>query len=166
MVLLVGAFFSCKKNDNSNTNGTSTADHSFMAQASYSNMAEVDAGQLASTQGNDAMVRSYGHTMVSDHTTAENDLQAVASQVTYNLPSGVDSMHMALKAQLATMSGRAFDSMYMHMQVNDHNAAITLFQNEASNGYNQNVKNYANKYLPKLQMHKQMADSIIAAMHF
>jgi putative membrane protein len=59
------------------------------------------------------------------------------------------------------LMGRAFDTAYMKSQVMDHDAALQLFQQEAANGENQKLRDYANKYVPHIMMHKQMADSIL-----
>jgi len=61
---------------------------------------------------------------------------------------------------LSMLMGMAFDSTYINSQVMDHQAAIQLFQSEASNGNDSRLRDYAQKYLPKLQMHLQMADSV------
>ena len=78
----------------------------------------------------------------------------------------VDSMHAALLVTLRGLSGRMFDSVYIVNQIKDHQAAISDFQNEISEGNKSDVVNYANKYLPKLQMNLQMADSIATVMKF
>jgi putative membrane protein len=67
---------------------------------------------------------------------------------------------------LRGLSGRMFDSVYIMNQIKDHQAAISDFQNEISEGNQSDVINYANKYLPKLQMHLQIADSIATVMKF
>ena len=61
------------------------------------------------------------------------------------------------------MSGRAFDSAYMHNQVTDHQTTVANFQTELNQGQDQDVKNYANKNLPHIQIHLQRADSITNA---
>ena len=70
--------------------------------------------------------------------------------------------HVALGAQLLTLDGRAFDSVYIHSQVSDHQKAITFFQNEIDKGNNSRLKNYANTQLPHLQEHLRIADSLAA----
>jgi putative membrane protein len=54
----------------------------------------------------------------------------------------------------------SFDTAYINSQVKDHQAAVNLFQSEISAGATQSVKDYASKYLPHIQMHLNMADSI------
>ncbi len=160
--LLLFAAASCKKDDDNNAQTLSDTDRVFMTNASYSNNNETDAGSAASTMASMAMVKNFGVMMVSDHTKAQSDLSTVGTQVgKTDLPTTPDSMHVRMKAMLMTMSGRAFDSAYLKMQVTDHINTIALLQNEINNGSDQRVKNYATTQLPVVQMHKRMADSIV-----
>src|SRR5438046_52776 len=45
------------------------------------------------------------------------------------------------------------------------NNTIALFQDEIKNGSRQDVKDYASKYLPHIQMHLTSADSISTALN-
>ncbi len=167
IILLATAVFgiaACHKDENNDS--MNQADRDFMMAASYGNNNEVDAGQTASGMANDAMVKSFGSMMVTDHTTAENELKTLSSRKNVTIPTTPDAAHVSMKAMLMTMTGRAFDSAYMRAQVTDHQATIDLMQAEINNGKDQEVKDYASKYLPKVQMHKHMADSIVSAMHF
>jgi putative membrane protein len=78
----------------------------------------------------------------------------------------IDAAHVTLMQTLQGLSGRAFDSTYIVNQVSDHQKTVTDFQTELSSGSRSEVKDYANKYLPKIQMHLQKADSIATAMGF
>ena len=163
--LLALAIAGCKKDDDDNNGQTlNDTDRTFMTSASYGNNSEIDAGTAASSMASIGAVQSFGTRMVTDHTTAQSDLVSVGAQVgVTSLPSTPDSAHIQLKAMLMTLSGRAFDSAYMKLQVSDHANTIALFQNEINNGSNTQVKNYASTHLPTIQMHKHMADSIVAA---
>jgi putative membrane protein len=48
----------------------------------------------------------------------------------------------------------------MQAQVVDHKAAVALFEQEANSGQDPLLKRYAQTYLPMLQHHLQMAESI------
>jgi putative membrane protein len=153
LLLLSG---SCMKDDDDGN--LSSGDRDFMRQAAYSNLAEVDAGTLASDKG--TATRAFGHMMMMEHQAAHNELMSLAGKQSVDLPQGPDSAHIALKNQLSLMPSALFDSAYIHSQVQDHEAAVSLFRKEINEGKNEDVKEYANKYLPKIQMHLQMADSI------
>jgi len=148
----------CNKDDDNNS--ASDSDRDYMRRASYGNNAEVDAGQMAVTKGTNPGINSFGQMMVSDHSTAQADLASRAQDMSVGLPQGLDSEHTALKAQLTLMSGYTFDSMYIHSQVNDHQKTVALLQSMMANGNDQRVRDYAGKYLPKVQMHLHMADSL------
>jgi putative membrane protein len=104
--------------------------------------------------------------MVTDHTTAQNDLKTLGTNVNVAVADSIDSMHGSLIDTLKTLSGRAFDSVYIMSQIKDHQTVISNFQQEINSGNKTDVISYANKYLPKLQMHLQMADSIATLMNF
>jgi putative membrane protein len=157
--------YGCDKNHD-NDSSLNDTDRDFMVKASYGNNSEVDAAQLATSKTAEVAVKNFAQMMITDHTTAQNDLKNLATKKTVGIPSGPDSAHIAMKNQLSALAGRAFDSAYMHGQLNDHVTVINLMQNEISNGKDGDVKNYANTYLPKVQMHKRMVDSIITAMNY
>lgn len=159
-------FFACKKSKSNNTQTLSSQDQAFISKASLSNTAEIQAGGLADSTSDTATIRAFGQQMVTDHTTAQNDLKTLGGNFNVSVKDSVDSMHSSLINTLRGLSGRMFDSVYIMSQIKDHQAAISDFQNEINEGNQSNVINYANKYLPKLQMHLQMADSIATAMKF
>ena len=157
--LLICVCAACSKNNNDNTTVNSN-DSYFMQQASYSNNDEINAGAIAATRGNYDSVRMYGSMMVSDHGNAESELNSLASSLNITVPSTPDSLHQAMVAHLQTLSGNVFDTTYIGAQIRDHLITINLFEFELATGNNQQIKNYANKYLPVIQMHLQEAQSI------
>jgi len=161
MVMSVAAAIglgACHKDDNNNS--VNATDRDFMVNASYGNVAEVDAGQLAISKGSTAAVRNFGQMMINDHSTAQAELNSLGSQYNVSLPTTPDQAHQAMKQQLMNLTGTAFDSTYISAQVTDHQNTVQLFQNEIDNGNNSSIKAYATKYLPAIQMHLHTADSL------
>ena len=156
--------FSCTKEDNVNNNLINSADSTFMMKVSLGNTAEVMAGALASTQGDEEGIRSFGDMMVTDHSAAQTDLKTLGTNVSINVTDSVDAAHVTHLQTLQGLSGRAFDSAYIVNQITDHQTTIDAFETEISSGNHTEVKNYANKYLPKIQMHLHEADSISTAI--
>ena len=159
---LTGLLFSACNNDDDDNNGgaLNQTDRDFIMMASYGNNAEISAGQMASMKGMNLAVREYGEHMREDHIPAKTELEAIADDLDVNTPDGLDSAHQALALQLDAATGATFDSLYINSQIVDHQAMINLMQNELQNGSNTRVKNYAQKYLPAIQMHLQKADSV------
>ena len=164
VVVLMSAFtfFACNKDDdnNNNNNTLSTTDLNFIMQATEGNNAEIGAAQVAITNGNDSAVRAFGQRMVTDHQMAQQSLDSIAGNYGITLTDSVSPQHQAEKDMLMSLSGMAFDSTYINGQITDHTQAIQLYQSELDNGSQPSVKDYVNRYLPVIQMHLQMADSI------
>ena len=70
--------------------------------------------------------------------------------------------HQALKKKLSALTGAAFDREYMSQMVKDHSSAVALFQGQATNGTDADLKNWAAKTLPTLQEHLRMAREVSA----
>ena len=163
-VLATATFASCDKDNGEDQNTLNDTDVAYLMKASVGNTAEIDAASLASTKATNARVKLFAQHMLNEHGLAQTDLKNVGNSVGYPVKDTLDPAHVAVKAQLTALpAGRAFDSAYIHGQVADHNTAISNFQNEIANGRSNAVKNYANTYLPHIQMHLQQADSIANA---
>ena len=158
---ILACLISCDKDDeNPPPTDVSTTDRNFVVLASMGNQAEIQTSQLALTRGTDTAIKSFAQMMIMDHQMATARLDSIASDLGLYVPDSLDAEHVALHAQLDTLSGYAFDSVYINSQVVDHQENIALFQTERDNGTNQRLRDYAGSLLPHLQMHLQRADSI------
>jgi putative membrane protein len=154
----------CNKLINHNgNNNLSQMDRDFMTQASYANNGEVAAGGVAVVRAMDTAVKAFGAFMVTEHTAAQTELQAIADSIM--LPTTPDSAHVMLVQKLQTLSGHTFDTAYVKSQVDDHKKALVLFEQEADYGGNTKLRNYAAANLPHLRLHLQLADSLWARLN-
>lgn len=140
------------------------SDQEFMVKAKQANQAEIEMGQLAQTQTTNDSVQNYGMLMVNEHSLAQNDLLVLAANKNVTLPTTLSPADQAKKNQLMTLTGPKFDSAYMHSQIQAHQMTQDLFESQISQGQDQEVRNYASKYLPHINMHLHMADSIAATL--
>jgi putative membrane protein len=138
----------------------SPADRQFASAAASGGQAEVALGQLAQQNGGSAQVRQFGQRMVTDHTEAYQELKQIAAKEKLQLPTRPDSSEQAVQQRLSKLKGAAFDSAYTQDMVKDHQQVIAAFQKEAQSGQDPDLKAYAQKTLPTLQEHLQMAESI------
>lgn len=151
----------CSRDDDGSTgNEVNDNDRNFVTMASLSNNAEVAAGQIAATKGSNALVKTFGQQMVSEHTAAQADLKSRASALSLTAPDTVDAEHKALAVRLNSLSGYSFDTAYMNAQIRDHGKTVDIFKTEVNGGNNQSIRGYAVDYLPHIQMHYNKADSI------
>jgi putative membrane protein len=98
--------------------------------------------------------------MVADHQMAQDELVQLARKEGVSLATEPDTEHQRMNTQLAVLSGRKFDSIYMNMQLLDHQVAVQLFQQEFNVGRDSLARVYATKYLPKLRHHLMMAKEL------
>ncbi len=156
----------CDDDDNdSDRNDFNDADETFVESAAMSNMAEIEMGELALTKGTDSLVRAFAESMVNDHTTAQDELADIAdNDDDVDWPANLDQEHQGILETLSQFEGHRFDSAYIASQVTAHERAVQLFQRGRDNGRNSDVRSYINKYLPKIEMHLEKADSIKAVL--
>ena len=136
-------------------------DETFVEMAARSNMAEIKFGELAVTKATDSLVKAFAQQMVTEHTTAQNELKNLADNYDgIEWPNDLDEGHDVIMEQLNGAEGVSFDTMYIRSQVTMHEAAVTTFRNATTSSTDARVKAYANKYLPHIEEHREMADSI------
>ncbi len=133
-----------------------SSDSSFLRSASRANLAEIEAGKIAVQSSKTQAIKKIAEMMIADHTTAQNELIALANRQNVKVPRSPDPEHDTINAHLSNLSGDAFDSAYLKSQLIDHKAAIALFEKESLDGADDAVRAYATKYLPKLKNHLSM----------
>lgn len=133
-------------------------DSKFMMMAAQGGLAEVAMGRLAAERASSDDVKRYAQRMVEDHTKAGEELMQLAATKGVTLPTAPDAKHQAMLTKLGTMSGAAFDREYLkNAGVKDHEKMQKLFSDEANKGADAEVKAFAAKTLPVVQMHLSMA---------
>ena len=160
-LLLVGLFaaVSCKEDDGDMTM-VPEADRSFAMMAADGGMLEVKLGELAKNKATMQSVKNYGQMMVTDHTKANDELKGIADSKSISLPATLSTPKQQKYDSLAAMSGMKFDSAYVRVMVSSHQETISLFQKEADNGGDSDLKSFATKTLPTLKMHLSHIESL------
>ncbi len=139
-------------------------DLAFMNNAAPGGMAEVELGRMAASQAMSKDVKAFGQKMVEDHSKANQELMQVAQQKKVMLPPDVMPKHKETMAKLSKLKGADFDREYVKAMVEDHEKDVAAFDNEAKTGADADVKAFATKTLPTLQMHLQMIREIGSKM--
>lgn len=159
-------------NRNSNSGGNmnrgmmaSSADARFMMTAAAGGVSEVEMARLALERSSSDEVKRYAQRMVEDHTKANEELMQVAASKGITLPTTPDAKHMALMTKMRGMSGMNFDRMYVkEAGVKDHQNMEKLFQKESTGGKDADVRAFAARTLPAVQMHLSMAREMSNSM--
>ena len=133
-------------------------DAAFMKNAAEAGLAEVEASKLAASKATNTQVKSFAQQMVDDHSKANDELKALAASKGVTLPT---EPSMAQKAKLKLLQGADganFDKRYAEsFGVKAHEDTVSLFQKESQKAKDAEVKAWAEKTLPTLQHHLEMA---------
>jgi putative membrane protein len=139
-------------------------DAGFVQKAAAGGMAEVEMGKLAQDKASADQVKQFGARMVQDHSKANDELKQVAGAKGVQLPPGPDAQAQSEMKKMQGMSGASFDKHYMDHMVSDHKKDIAAFESEAKSGKDPEVKAFAQKTLPTLKEHLQLAQQAQAAV--
>jgi putative membrane protein len=141
----------------------SQGDQTFVDKSATGGLAEVQTAQLAQQRAASPQVKQFASKMITDHTQANGELQQIAEQKKLTLPSQPGREHVATEQKLRGLNGSAFDQAYAQEEVRDHQEDVALFQREASSGQDPDLKAFAQKTLPTLQRHLQMAQGLTSS---
>ncbi|MBE9104541.1 DUF4142 domain-containing protein [Nostoc cf. edaphicum LEGE 07299] len=142
-------------------NNLSSVDRQFMTEAAQGGLAEVQLGQLASQRGASDAVKQHGQRMVQDHTLVNNQLKQLATQKGVTLPTSLNSKNKQIQQSLSKLSGARFDREYLNQMLQNHEKDVSVFQTEAEQGQDPDVKAFAAQTLPILQEHLQQVRSLV-----
>ncbi len=135
-------------------------DKKFAKEAAIGGMTEVELGKLAVQKASSDAIKQFGQKMIDDHTKANDQLKQIAGKEGIDLPQSLDSKQQSHVDKLAKLSGPAFDKAYMKDMVKDHEKDVNEFKNEAQNGSDPNIKQFASTTLPTLEQHLSAAKDL------
>ncbi len=167
MLGMLGFLSACKDDDPEVENaGLYAIDREFLMQAAQSNVTEVALGNIAIQKSNDAAVKDYASMMITQHTTAQNELLSLGSTKRWTVQNQLNEANQALRDQLNALSGAEFDRAYLRSQVASHQVTAGKFATQIDQGRDTELKAYATKYKPGIDMHLQMAQQLVAGKGF
>jgi putative membrane protein len=141
-----------------------TADQLFVRQAGVGGMAEVDLGKLALQKASNSSVKEFARQMVDDHGKANDKLIPLAKANEVPLRKDLDMDHRVMRDELAKVSGKDFDIIYIRGQVHDHQKTAQLLEWEIGSGQDPRVRSYATAILPTVLTHLRHAQMIQAEL--
>jgi putative membrane protein len=131
----------------------SDQDASYFKAAHQSNLAEIAGGRLAQQKGQSQQVKDLGARFVADHTKLDAALRTTASALGVDLPSAPNAEQQAVAARYRAQSGSDFDALFVSTQMDAHMKAMTLGQNEVSQGSDAQAKKAAQDAAPVIASH-------------
>ena len=132
----------------------------FVKTASEAGLAEVNFGELAVKQADKSDVKAFAQKMIDDHSKANEELLKVANKDNFTPAAQMNAKDREMFTKLSGMKGADFDHAYVQSQLAAHKEAVALFQSEAKDGKNADLKAFAEKTLPTLQHHLDMVEKL------
>jgi putative membrane protein len=146
--------------DQSRQPALSSSEQRFMKKAAGGGIGEVKLGQLAVQKASNPEVKQFAQHMIDDHSKANETLKAEMSRHGVTVPSTIDPAAQKSYDKLAKLSGAKFDKAYVEDMLKDHREDVKLFQDEAKNGRDPGLQQFAQETLPTLQEHLQMVERL------
>src|SRR5215470_1788973 len=129
----------------------------FMQDAASGGQAEVSLGRMAANKAASPEVRRFAERMVKDHGAAGDQLKELAQRRGVSLSTRLDPADRELIDRLGKLSGPEFDREYMRAMVDDHEKDVAKFEREVKAGRDADVKAFAERTLPTLRQHLELA---------
>ena len=143
------------------TLGIAPKTEDFVRQVAISDMFEIQSSKIAQERGN-ADQKAFAGTMIKDHQETSADLMDHAGEWKTALPTKLDGTHQSRIDKFKSLKGAEFSSQYNLDQVSGHKDAVSLFERYAKGGDDPKLKEWAEKTLPTLRHHLEMAQDMSA----
>jgi putative membrane protein len=140
----------------------------FVDSAAAGGIAEVETSRLALEKSSSADIKAFANMMITDHSKANDELAALAKKNDIKVPDSTTLVKQA-KEKILDLRDESFDAAYANNQVKAHEDTLELFKKEANTVTEDrtkgatDLKGFAQKMLPALEKHLDMAKKLQAA---
>ncbi|WP_382311129.1 DUF4142 domain-containing protein [Hymenobacter bucti] len=131
-------------------------DSQFMTKAASGGLLEVQLGQQVAQKATTPDAKQFAQQMVTDHTKANNELKALAAQKNITLPTTLGEDQQKVYDEVLAEKGADLDKKYVSAMLTDHQEDIKEFQGAVTQSSDTDIRAFAQKTLPVLQMHLGM----------
>lgn len=139
---------------------SNTDSSKFVKKAMQDSVAEVQICQLAMQRSQNPDVRQFAERMIHDHTQIGDEIKQLAARKSIELPQNIGAEKKLTSEKLERFSGSDFDKDFTNHNVEDHQGDVKDFKEQVGTGTDADVKAFAAKTLPMLQMHLQMSKEV------
>ena len=143
-------------------------DNDFVDNAAAGGIAEIETSRLALEKSQSADIKAFANMMITDHGKANDELATIAKANDIEVPDTTTLVKQA-KEKILDWRDESFDNAYANNQVKAHEEAIERFKKEANTVTDDKTKGatdlkaFAQKMLPALEKHLDMAKKLQAA---
>ena len=135
----------------------------FVEKAAATGVAEIETSRMAIGKTSSTDIESYAVEIIKDQTDANRDLKKIAAEQDLPVPTNEQILGEAKHMMLEVQEGDSFDAAYAASQVKAREEAIELLKQQVDAPASPALKAFAEKYLPKFEMHLVMAKKLVDA---
>ena len=136
--------------------GVSRSDRAWIAAAHQADMAEMQAGQFAESNGSNPTIRQAGAVLYRDHQAFDTKLISVAEKLRLSLPMSMTVHQTEIGDRLSGEQGPPFDHDFVASMMTGHDIMIAATRREIAHGSAPEVVALAKQALPVLLKHLKM----------
>jgi putative membrane protein len=136
--------------------GVSHLDRAWVTEAHQADLAEIQAGQFAESNGSNPTIRHAGAVLVRDHQAFDAKLISVAGKLKIGLPTYMTVDQTETGDRLSGEQGASFDHEFAAAMLTGHDIMIAATRREIAHGSSPQVVALASQALPVLLMHLKM----------
>jgi putative membrane protein len=127
-----------------------SADAVFITKAAESAVTDAALARLGAAKATTRQVKVFAQRLAQGHSALTRDIAALARSKSVDLGEPpADTRRVG--ADLAPLSGPAFDRAFVAAIVKAHEAAVSLFEGESRDGRDADVKDWAARQLPAIR---------------
>ncbi|HEX6733633.1 MAG TPA: DUF4142 domain-containing protein [Azonexus sp.] len=143
------------------TPAIAAAERIFVAEAAASGLAEIEASRMMAARSADPGVKSFARQLEREHVSANDELKRIAGGKGIVLPEIASQETKALLDRLRSLPVPDGDRAFVReFGIEAHNKAIQLFEKEAREGQDPQLRAFAEQTLPRLREHLSMAQQL------
>jgi putative membrane protein len=140
------------------------ADKCFVLKAGCGNQAEIEFARAAEQKAQNLQVKQLAQQIQQDHQQAQQQLQQVAQQLGVQLPQSLPAEKQEELRLMQALPTDQFEKHYVCMMEADHAKDVTEYRATSQLAQNEQVKQYAQQTLPKLQQHYSHTQQVAVAL--
>ena len=138
----------------------SAFDSEFLTKAASGGMLEVQLGQQIAQKATTPEAKNFAQQMVTDHTKSNEELKGLAANKNIVLPTTLGKDQQKVYDEVLAEKGAELDKKYVQAMITDHEEDIKEYQEAVSKTNDPNVRAFAQRNLPILQMHLGMVQKM------
>ncbi|MGH7995839.1 MAG: DUF4142 domain-containing protein [Opitutaceae bacterium] len=135
-------------------------DRRFFDRAAEDGTNEIALSQLVAGHSSNQYVKAYAEMIIDQHTKLNDSLSRLAQRQGVDLTEYIEKGQQEDVNSLQGEHGKDFDKDYLEAMIKGHEAAVDLFQHEASNSMDSALGTFAVHNIGKLLTHLRKAKAL------